>query len=385
MYSATKSAPKRAISLIPVRIGVLLINADLLRPQDMQSALLCARQTGRKLGDVLLTQRLLKPEELQCALELQRMIKDGSVTVELGTKALRSYRENPAPVAELLARLGFCGIKTIGNHDLADILLQANCITQPQLDQARWNAAKNNLPLGRNLVLAGAITPSTLGMALTLLTHVRERTISDEAGIEALKQAVANHVPLADVINLSATASPHHVRVGELLSQAGLLSESDSMMAVEHGLLNRQCIGETLLRHNLISPLVLDAVLKVQNMLDENSISRIQAAELLRQVAGKELALEDCLTAMARLRAQVLELLLESRIISEAQVHQSLSASPSFETDILRALFAAGHVTQETFRAAVRCAYAINEADYTKEQAIAWLTYTFAEKEKAAV
>jgi hypothetical protein len=349
----------------------------------MQSALVCARQTGRRIGDVLLAQKLVHPEELQCALDVQKLIKEGTLTVELGTKALREFRIQPAPLSALLAAVGYCDVKTIRNNDLADILVDSEAITDGQLDQASWNAGKNNMPLGRNLVLSGAISPSTLGAALTLLTHLRERSITEEEAIAALKQVLETHLPLSEVISLPSTISPHHVRVGELLAQAGLLSESDAMMAAEQGLMNRQCIGQALLHYKLISPLVLDAVLKLQGMLEEGTIPRSQAPELLRQVADKEIALEDCLTAMARLRAQVLELLLDSRLITEMQVQEALAASPAYETDILRALFTAGFLNQETFRSTVRCAYAINEGAYTKDKALAWLRYTFVEEKPA--
>lgn len=138
---------KRATSLIPVRIGALLVSSGMLRPQSMQQALLNSRHTGKKIGQVLVSENLVEAHLLECALEIQQLIKQGEITVEMGTRALKDSQKSKRPVQATLSDLGFNEQKNIGNQDLAQVLLEAGCINQAQLDQARLNASNNGLPL----------------------------------------------------------------------------------------------------------------------------------------------------------------------------------------------------------------------------------------------
>jgi len=348
----------------------------------MHQALVTARQSGKKIGEVLLSQNLVSADDLGSALKLQELIKNGELTVELGTRALQDTTQSKRSVHESLAELGWSEHKNIGNTEVADILLESGCVSKSQLDQARWNAAQNGLPIGRNLVLSGAITPSTLGCALTALILLRDHEINPTEAISAIKEAVAIHANIEEVLDLRIAVSPNHVRVGELLSQAGLLSDSDAMIAVEKALLHRRCIGQVLLEYRMVSPMVLDATLKLQNMIEQRSLTRSQSVALLRQVAEQKVGLENFLTEMSFLKSKVLDLLLASEIITRSDLEQSLRQSPEYETDMLRALFSCNMLTQEIFRAAVRCSYAIDDGTYGKEDAIEWLHFTYGQPQQ---
>jgi hypothetical protein len=369
---------KRASSLIPVRIGALLISADILTPFVAHQALATARTSGKKLGDVLIAENLLTRETLSDALEVQSLIKTGEVSVEVGTQALRDAHKRACCISEALESLGYSEPGGIDIHDLASVLIAAECITKQQLEQASLNSTSNGLPIGRNLVLSGAITPSTLGATLNILLLLRDDVLGPKAAIKVLKQAAASQRTVEDVLGLTASISPRHVRVGELLSAAGLLSESDAMIAVENALLNRKSIGHALLEYNMVSPLVLDAALKLQGMIEERSVTRQQAAGLLQQVASRNIGIETFLSEMSVLKSKVLELLLDSNIISTAALELALGRSPEYETDMLRALFANRMLTQDLFRAAVQCVYAISDGVATREEMITSLKKNYA-------
>lgn len=369
---------KKTTSLIPVRLGALLVAANLLRPEAMANALMIARQTGRKIGEVLVSHGYVTPDDLTSALELQHLIKQGSITVEMGTRALQQAHQHHTPLRTALNGLGWTDDNSVKTHDLASLLLTAECMRPEQLQQARWNSATNHLPLGRNLVLSGAISPSLLGSALNALVLLRDNKIGFDAAVYGLKQCRQKRISLEEALEFKFVPSANHVRIGELLSSAGLLSESDAMIAVENGLLNQRSIGEVLLRSNMVSPLVLDATIKLQKMIEENSVQRTQASELLRQVASKQVKLEDFLNEMSQVKTRALELLVSSKLVTNDDIAISLEACPQQENDILRALFMSGAITQDMFRATVRCVYAISEKELTEAGAIKWLRDLFA-------
>ncbi len=364
---------KQTNSLIPVRLGGLLISAGFIRPDHMASALSQARQHNQKLGEILVATNLVTNADLKCALELQRLIKDGSITVEMGTRALKQTRAQEGGVHSALVHLGYKEDEAIKTTDLASILQDAGVITKAQVEQASWNAAKNGLPLGRNLVLAGALSPSGLGSALNALVLLREKSVSRQETVNALRTSYQQKTPLEETLAQAANISPNHVRVGELLSSAGLLSESDSMIAVENGLLNQKAIGQVLLEARMVSTLVLDACIKLQRMIQNGAVSKVQASELLRQVASKQVGLEDFLSEMSYLKSRVLELLVRSGLVTEAHLQTILLHSPELENDLIKALFVHDVISQEMFRNCVRCIYTVDAGNHTLNEMIVWL------------
>lgn len=364
---------KRTSSLIPLRLGGLLISAGFIRPDHMAAALSQARQFNLKVGDLLVAAHLITDADLQCALEIQQLIKNGTIPVETGTLALKETRQQNCGVSSALAKFGYKQEAAIQTTDLTSILLDAGVITKEQVEQASWNAAKNQLTLGRNLVLAGALSPSVLVSALNALVLLRAQTVTRQEAIQALALSNKEKIPIEDILVDAARISPNHVRFGELLTSANLLSESDAMIAVENGLLSQKPVGQVMLSTNMVSPLVLEACVKLQIMILSGSVSKVQAFELLRQVATQRVGLETCLAEMSYLKSRVLELLVGSGLVTEAHVQMVLGYNPELESDLIKGLLAHEVITQDMFRSGVRCVYAINDGSRTIDEMVLWL------------
>ncbi len=360
-------------SLISVRLGGLLISAGFIRPDHMAAALAEARKFNLKLGELLVAANLVSDADLACALEIQNLIKDGSLTVDMGTQALKQTRQHKCGVHFALVFLGYKEAEAIKPADLTSILLEAGAITKAQVEQARWNAAKNLLPPGRNLVLAGAVSPSLLGSALNALVLLRGDSVSRQDAVDALRACHQHKSPLEKHLWQAAMVPLNHVRVGELLSSAGLLSESDAMIAVENGLLNQKSIGQSLLEANMISPLVLNGCVELQKMIQSGAVSKVQATELLRQIATKQVGLADCLSEMSYLKSRMLELLVRSGLVTEEHLQTAIQHSPELQNDPIKALLFHEVITQEMFRNCVRCIYAIDAGSQSINSMIDWL------------
>lgn len=372
MLSIKKSTSN---SLIPVRIGALLVSAGILRADQMALALAEARKTEKRLGEVLVASGLASQEDMHHAAELQTLIKAGKITVEMGAQALRQARTKQRNIHAALTDMGWKDDRAIKANDLASVLVDSKVVTQDQINQATWNSAKNMLPLGRNLVLAGAISPSMLGSALTALVLLRDSRVTRDAAIAGLRKSHQNKISLEEALGINASQS--HVRIGELLSAAGLLSESDAMIAVENGLLNQKSIGEVLLKARMITPTVLDACVKLQKLIVEGQMGRAQAGELLRTVADKNMGLEDVLNEMTYIKSRVFELLMRSNLVTQLDVQRALAINPEHENDMVRALMSHGVVSQELFRACVRCVYAVDNGQTDVNGAVGYLLRTF--------
>jgi hypothetical protein len=369
-------------SLIPVRVGALLISAGIVRADQLAIALAEARRNDRRLGEVLVYQKLATAEDLDHALQLQQLIKAGKITVEMGVQALKQAREKGRNIHAALSDMGWHDENAIKTVDLSSLLVEAGIASRDQINQASWNSAKNMLPLGRNLVLAGAISPSILGSALTALVLLRDEAITREQAVEGLINAHRHKVSLEECLSMN--AGQNHVRIGELLSAAGLLTESDAMIAVENGLLNQKSIGSMLLQCRMVTPVVLDACLKLQKLIEAGSVARTPAIELLRQVAAKQLPLDQFLNEIAYLKSRVLQLLLAAELVTQYDVQCALALNAEYEQDMVRGLSEYGVLSADLFRAAVRCVYAIDSGNYSLHEMCVSLKAQFTRASQSA-
>jgi hypothetical protein len=368
---------RRPNSLIPVRIGALLTSANLVKPEIMAQIIGTARQRQQQVGEILIAENHITENELSCALELQRLIKAGTLGIEQGTRALRLVRQQGRPVNQALHEVGYTQSNAVEINELAQLLLDARLITKEQVQQASWNCAKNYLPLGRNLMLSGAVSPSVLTSALNALVLIRDGKVSRPIAIEAIATVSAMKISLEEALELPDNACGNHVRLGELLTAAGIISESDASNAVENALLNGCTIGQVLLESQLLTALVLDSALKAQGLIDEGRLGKQQAAELLRQVLEKQISLDDFLSEISYMKQRVLEILIDSGLISDRDVIAALEKCPQYEEDFTRALMAAEILSQELFRTTLRCAYLINEGSLTQDEAVGFLVENY--------
>lgn len=356
-----------------MRLGALLTSANIVRPEALAQGLQTARLTGDRIGEVLSRENLVSERDLDSAIQILKLIKDGGLSFEMGTQALRVAHARKCPVRVALRTVGWEDTKSIRINDLAQLLLDAGCITKPQLEQASWNCAKNNLPLGRNLVLTGAISPSILSAALNALVLVRDGRTSTNAAGSALRLSITKHISLEEALGLPSWVSAHHVRVGELLSLSGILSESDATTAVETGLLNQRPIGEVLLELKMVPALVLDATLKLQKLVADGQLGKVQAAELLKQVVTTGTDISQYLQEMSVSKDRALGLLTASNVITVQQIDHAKDLFGNVVNDPVRALMSAGYLTPEVFRKALRFVFMIDEGSLSEETAISHL------------
>src|SRR5262249_33462032 len=136
-------------------------------------------------------------------------------------------------------------------------------------------------------------------------------------------------------------------------------------------------IGQILLESQLLTTLVLDSALRAQVLIDEGRLGKQQAAELLRQVQEKKISLDDFISEIAYMKARVLEILIGGELLEDCDVIAALERFPQFGQDLIKALLAAEILSQDLFRAALRCAYLIYDGSLTEDEAIDFLVENY--------
>ncbi|MDZ4835503.1 MAG: hypothetical protein SGJ27_17145 [Candidatus Melainabacteria bacterium] len=276
------------------RIGELLVAAGVIRQEVLLEALQIAKKSSTPVGRVLLTIGELSERDLLAAIEIQSMLRENLISNEFGIRALSVCITGKVPLEEAFRRLGFkppAEREVVATGELGEILISAGVITPPILEECLRQSEDNNLPLGRCLVLARAVSSNLLTSALTAQVLVRDGKITYEQAVAGLQAAHRKQQTIEQSLSetgaMRVKVDERYVKVGDLLTKAGLLSESDKVSAIEKGLVENIPVGQVFVQLGLISPSVLEETLKLQRLVGEGQITSLQAAEVLRQANAR--------------------------------------------------------------------------------------------------
>ncbi len=281
------------------RIGELLVAAGVIRQEVLLEALQIAKKSSTPVGRVLLTIGELSERDLLAAIEIQSMLRENLISNEFGVRALSVCITGKVPLEEAFRRLGFKPPEereVVATGELGEILISAGIITPPILEECLRQSEDNNLPLGRCLVLARAVSSNLLTSALTAQVLVRDGKITYEQAVAGLQAAHRKQQTIEQSLSetgaMRVLQDDKSIKVGDLLAKAGLLSESDKVSAIEKGLVENVPVGQVFVQLGLISPSALEETLKLQRLIAEGQISVLQAAEILRLANARGVPVE---------------------------------------------------------------------------------------------
>lgn len=342
----SKEVPKRPAA--PKRIGELLVAANVVPQEVLMEALKIAKTSQTPLGRVLLTIGVLSESDVEIAIYVQSLIRSNLISSEFGVKVINVAVKGRVPLDEAFRRLGWTPPDDIEQKtgilgELGELLVQAGLIDRSVLEQAIWQAQENSLPLGRCLVLNRAISSGLLQSALTAQVLIRDGKISEEQAIAGLKNAAKKQQSLEQsLVDVGAFRQPakESVKLGDLLTQAGLVTEGDKISAIEIGLNENQKIGEVLVQTGMIAPGVVDESLRLQEMVSSGEISGLQAADILRQANSRKVSI-DVVIGERHSRKEdiekvnaVLELLLQSGALAGDNFNRAQSLGRQLNVSI---------------------------------------------------
>ncbi len=281
----------------PKRIGELLVAAGIIRQEVLMEALQIAKKSNTPVGRVLMTIGELSERNLQLGIEVQSMIREQLISPEFGIRALNQCARSSVSLDETFRRLGWtppAERTTNTTNELGRLLVDSGIITEAVLEQGLRQSVENDLPLGRCLVLARVITSNFLASALTAQVLFRDGKISYDQAINGLRAAAKKAQSIEEIMSESGVYNTDKakVKVGDLLAQAGIVTESDKATAVERGLSDNMPVGEVFVQNGMISPSVLDESLKLQEMVNNGQMSTLQAAAILSQANARNVPME---------------------------------------------------------------------------------------------
>lgn len=364
----------------PHRIGELLVAAGILNAEKLPEALELAKKTGVPIGRVLVMFGSVKQQDVDSALQVQRLIREATVSPDFGITALTSAFGESVNVDDVLRRSKDYTIK----NPLGELLLEAGMITRTQLNESIRTATHSNMPLGKFLSLSGMIGTPVLFAALNAQMHLRDRRITKQTALDNIKIASVARKALANPMLPTSHGNSHlkgDVKLGELLTMAELISETDVLAAIELGLFKNKPVGQVLVEHKLIHESLIRPALQLQKMVHANELRSTQAAEVLMFVHKNQVTIEQAVKEMGLESLTLdgwndaLSLLRTSGLLGDHNYRAAMAAVNNRPHDVRGALSSTGVIDELLFQAAMRCRY-LMEADKLKlEQAVIALHY----------
>lgn len=366
-----------------LRLGDLLTAAGLLKFEELQEAAHIAKNQSLPVGRVLIMSGYLSEHLLKATLKVQSLVKDDLLDYELALKSLAMLPKDNISLEQALQRLGWTQPDSMPTNKIGELLTASQLVDTMQLDLALAQSAHSGLPVGRVLVNFGLLSEALLASTLNAQIFIRDKRITREQAIKALRAAKERSVPLeqalADTGTLHLPPKPS-VRLGQLLIMAGLVEEPDLMKAVELGLIKEQRLGKMLLTLNLISEQILAKALEAQALV-ATGVDVDQAANILTTAVNKEITIAQATSLLlgakqagkTEVLAQELSLhqfLQLSGLVTACDLERAIQSGVQ-DADIMgRMLIKAGVLEDYIIEAAIACSDLVGKRVLRTEQAI---------------
>ncbi len=154
----TDTTQQQAQGTSHIRIGELLMQAEILSSDFIRDALERFEQRGLPIGKVLVTSGYLTESELRQALEVQSLVNDGHLPLELGVTVLRVAHKEHISLNDAFQRSGLVQPEDQETNRLGQLLVAAGIVTDRDLEEALQINIRTGLPLGHVFCFHGYVS-----------------------------------------------------------------------------------------------------------------------------------------------------------------------------------------------------------------------------------
>ncbi len=369
----------------PIRIGDLLLASGLIKDEDLEEATQVASDLGLPLGKILVMSGFVTNAQFQAVIQSQSMIRDQILTEEAAASALRLVYHHDLPFEEALSKAGWVQPDSMPLQKLGDLLIESGIVSKKVLETALRSSAETGLPLGRVLVHTSHLPETLLHATLNAQVMIRDGKITREQAVQGLKSAHRRQVSLETSLaeqGLYKQPSKATIRLGEMLVLGGLVNEIDVLNALEVGLVQALPLGQVLTGASLISQELLDAALRLQEMVDNGTLSPMDTGKVLSLMHREHMSLESAVSEFGaskpepRPAMRLSEFLKLVGSITEEDIQSALKVCVENSTLFGKILLATGLLDEAALHAALRCQTLLQTGVLKEEQAIIAFNYS---------
>lgn len=364
-----------------IQLGELLLEAGLINRAQLDEGLWLAEQTALPLGRVLIMTTPLREPDLHAAVQAQSLLKDGLLAHDTAYTALKNAVQGNLSLEQALSEFGWYRTDAIQMNRLGELLLEAELISSGSLTNALEGSFSTGLPLGRFLALSGILPEALLAVALNAQTLIREGKVTRERAVQGMKDArerLKSQTPPSS----SKLPARYAIKLGEIFVMAGVVSESDLMNALELGLVGQQSIGQVLLQMGLIDQTLLDAAVKLQELVSSGQLRPLQASAALAHMHNSGIGLSEAIAKLDPTRTtdesslSLRKFLKLVGSITDNDIQSAVEIGIENSQIFGRMLMLAGIVDETTLQAASRCSALVRADLLSLEQACYAFNYS---------
>ena len=394
-FDFLKPKPKQSVTRYPTDflLGDLLVRAGLVSQQQLDEAVKLAGSKNVHVGQMLINFRYISPRDLQAAVDAQSMLRDRTIDHNLAAGCLKIACKTGMTFAEVV-RDQHAGSSEGLSNKLGELLSESGLVTKEQLAKSMQRSQATGLPLGRILVLNGALSDPILTMALEIQVRIRDGMMTRDEALEALSAAGGTEgaEPKSEETMRMTILQPRKkgIRLGELMVLAGLLNETDVMNALELGLVNNQQIGQVLVEQGYVSEELLNAALELQKRVDEDKLMPQDAGEALAKIKSTG---QDVSQVLENIDKQVAEaetkqivsfdkMLMLARVVTQDDIDNALEKSAKNSQLLAKVLHMTGYIDELTMQCVLQCYTMMSNGFLTQDDAIVTLDYCLNREEK---
>lgn len=173
---------------VNVKIGELLVDAQIVSSAEMTEAVQVSKRLNVPIGRVLTMSGCVREDVLEASLQVQRLLRDGNLSIEGAYETLKRVHEHRIELAEALTSEAQNMLMLDSAESLGELLLDSNIISEEDLVKAMQTSFDNGVPLGSTLVLQGLLSPSLFPSILSVQKNIARGITPREDGVKEVQE-----------------------------------------------------------------------------------------------------------------------------------------------------------------------------------------------------
>lgn len=270
-----------------ISIGEMFVRAGMIPGEVLNDAMRQCGNNSARVGEALLAMNYINKRQLELANEAHNLVSQGLVDLYPAVLAIRTADRGNITLADALTRAGVSlptGMpkQTSNAGQLADFLLDAGVIHGEHIEKAALKSKQTRMPLGRSLVSLGFLPESLLDAALNAQELIRDGKLDRQAAAKAL--GIAKKQQMVIDMNERRKAQRANLKIADIVSLAGMATESDVRNAQEFALEQNKDVGTMLVLGGLISQESLSATIELWQAVRNGNCTLEDACQELQEV-----------------------------------------------------------------------------------------------------
>lgn len=271
----------------PSQLGELFLKAGFITQAQLDEVAKASQYVPARLGQMCVMLGYVNHTDLQNALQLQCLLREKIIEKPVGIQALKLTRHRKIELRDALLELESRD-RTEPSTRLGDLLVEASIVTEQQLEEALTCNQSSGLPLGRILVLSGALTDQVLVAALNAQMLLRQGTIQRLDAIRAIIASTKRKTSTPNTMSPNETLKlpPRESFLEDLLVHAEIVTQQDFERAVRTAIDVGTGVGAALVHLGLVDIPTLEMAREMQRLVEDKFLSRAWCIQSLREICN---------------------------------------------------------------------------------------------------